>query len=277
MAMACRRGWHVIPLAGAALLLVLWGTVSALGMGGSVRAASTVAVTIENFAFSPQTLHIAPGTTVIWTNKDSVAHTVTSDANAWTDSGSIATSATFSHTFTAAGTFTYHCAIHPSMTATIVVAATGSTAGSGSGKGGTQMGMGAMGPMARLEMQGFTGYYDGNPVHYISTDTSSKAEAARDHINYAPSLAKSLAQTNAIYLIMNGKYAARGPVFASIPGDPGYSPLWQEVQVTWKNPTAAVALGTDNTIISLAKAGKLSLKQTGVVLNCPIIMSMPGM
>lgn len=267
------------PLVGAALLLVVWGVVGALGMGQPARAANTVAVTIENFAFSPQTLHIAPGTTVIWTNKDGTAHTVTSDMGAWADSGDVATNATFSHTFTAAGTYAYHCSIHPSMTATIVVATgAGSTSGSGSGaRGGTQMGMGTMGPMAKLELPGFTGYYDGNPVHYISTDSSSKAEAAHDHINYAPSLAKSLAQTNAIYLIMNGKYAARGPVFASIPGDPGYSPLWQEVQVTWKNPAAAVALGTDNTIISLAKAGKLSLKQTGVVLNCPIIMSMPGM
>jgi len=165
------------------------------------------------------------------------------------------------------------------MTATIVVAAgAGSTSGGGSGsRGGTQAGMGAMGPMAKLELPGFTGYYDGNPVRYISTDTSSKAEAARDRINYAPSLAKSLAQTSAIYLITNGKYAARGPVFAAIPGDPGYSPLWQEVQVAWKDPAAATPLGKDDAITALAKAGKLSLKQTGVVLNCPIIMAMPGM
>jgi plastocyanin len=274
-AMACRRGLHVILAVGAALLLIVWGVAGAFGVGGSVRAAGAAAVTIENFAFSPQTLQVAPGTTVVWTNKDSVAHTVTSDTGAWADSGNLATGATFSHTFSTPGTYRYHCAIHPNMTATLVVAAAGSTPGSGTGSG--QMGMSAMGPMAKVAMRAFTGYYDGKPVHYLSTDTSSKAEAARDHINYAPSLAKSLAQTNAIYLIMNGKYAARGPVFASIPGDPGYSPLWQEVQVTWKDPAAAVALGKDDTITALAKAGKLTLKQTGVVLNCPIIIAMSGM
>jgi plastocyanin len=47
---------------------------------------------------------------------------VTADDGSF-DSGSLATDATFSQTFDAAGTFAYHCTIHPSMTGTITVAA----------------------------------------------------------------------------------------------------------------------------------------------------------
>jgi predicted lipoprotein with Yx(FWY)xxD motif len=80
-------------------------------------------VTIQNFAFSPQTITVTPGTTVIWTNKDSANHTVTSDTDAWPDSGNLATNRTFSHTFANAGTYTYHCALHPSMTGKVIVSA----------------------------------------------------------------------------------------------------------------------------------------------------------
>jgi plastocyanin len=77
-------------------------------------------VAIKGFAFSPATLTIKVGTTVKWTNQDSVAHTVTSDTGLF-DSGDLAAGDTFIFTFTQAGTFAYHCTMHPSMTATIVV------------------------------------------------------------------------------------------------------------------------------------------------------------
>lgn len=80
-------------------------------------------VAIQNFAFSPATLTIAKGTTIKWTNKDSTAHTVTSDTSAWHDSGSLAQGASFSFTFNKVGTFAYHCSIHPFMTAKIIVKA----------------------------------------------------------------------------------------------------------------------------------------------------------
>lgn len=77
-------------------------------------------VAISNFAFSPATLTVAVGTKVTWTNNDSVAHTVTADNGAF-GSQSVDSGSTFSFTFTKAGTYTYHCAIHPYMTATITV------------------------------------------------------------------------------------------------------------------------------------------------------------
>lgn len=72
------------------------------------------------FAFSPQALNINVGTTIKWTNDTTAPHTVTSDNGAF-DSGTIAPGGTFSFKFTQAGTFAYHCNIHPYMTATITV------------------------------------------------------------------------------------------------------------------------------------------------------------
>lgn len=75
---------------------------------------------IQGMAFTPSSITIMANTTVTWTNKDAVPHTVTSNSDAF-DSGTISTNGTFSHTFTAAGTYSYYCAIHPSMTAKLTV------------------------------------------------------------------------------------------------------------------------------------------------------------
>src|SRR5215831_3994298 len=68
-------------------------------------------------AFAPDALTVDAGTTVTWTNTDSIAHTSTSDASGW-DSGIVAPGGQFSRSFQTAGTFTYHCAIHPGMVGT---------------------------------------------------------------------------------------------------------------------------------------------------------------
>lgn len=78
-------------------------------------------VSIQNFAFSPATVHVKLGGTVTWTNKDATPHTVT-DLNGSFDSGSMPVDQTFKMTFNTAGTFTYHCTIHSMMpNATVVV------------------------------------------------------------------------------------------------------------------------------------------------------------
>ena len=77
--------------------------------------------TIQNFAFSPATIHVIVGGTVTWTNKDATPHTVTDNGGAF-DSGSIAADATYKMTFAKAGTYTYHCTLHSMMpNATVVV------------------------------------------------------------------------------------------------------------------------------------------------------------
>jgi plastocyanin len=81
-------------------------------------ATGTQKVSIAGFAFSPPDLSVPVGTAVTWTNNDNTAHTATADDNSF-DCGVIAAGQSFTFTFTTAGTFTYHCKIHPSMTGKI--------------------------------------------------------------------------------------------------------------------------------------------------------------
>jgi plastocyanin len=85
--------------------------------GGGTAAAS---VSIKDFSFAPADLTARVGQEITWTNTGNVSHTVTFDSGG-ADSGSLSAGATFSHTFDAPGTFTYHCSIHSSMQATITV------------------------------------------------------------------------------------------------------------------------------------------------------------
>jgi plastocyanin len=78
------------------------------------------AVSIQGFAYVPDSLEVTAGTSVTWTNGDPVEHTVTA-SDASFDSGSMSPTASFRHTFDAVGTFTYGCAIHPGMTGTVIV------------------------------------------------------------------------------------------------------------------------------------------------------------
>jgi plastocyanin len=59
------------------------------------------------------------GDTVTWQNLDAVPHTVTLDDGSV--DGRVSAGASFSHAFMAAGTFPYHCTVHPSMTGTITI------------------------------------------------------------------------------------------------------------------------------------------------------------
>lgn len=87
---------------------------------GSPAAEEGCEIEIEDFAFVPQAAKISVGDTVTWENYDEAPHTATGD-NGEFDSGNLATDQTFSHTFDTAGTFTYHCNVHPNMTGSIVV------------------------------------------------------------------------------------------------------------------------------------------------------------
>jgi plastocyanin len=104
-------------------LVVILVSMAALASGGivAVRAAQA-SVQIAGFSFNPSTVTVQVGDTVTWTNMDGAQHTVTADGGAF-DSGPLSTGQQFSFTATTAGTFAYHCAIHPNMRATLVVQA----------------------------------------------------------------------------------------------------------------------------------------------------------
>jgi plastocyanin len=87
---------------------------------GSKGGPGTNEVWIQGMAFTPSTITVSAGTQITWTNKDGVTHTVTSNKGLF-DSGSIGSNGTYSFTFQTAGTYSYFCSTHPSMTAKVVV------------------------------------------------------------------------------------------------------------------------------------------------------------
>ncbi|HXC32681.1 MAG TPA: cupredoxin family copper-binding protein [Verrucomicrobiae bacterium] len=85
------------------------------------KPASSAEVKIDNFSFGPTSITVPTGTTITWTNNDDVPHVVSSDDNKMFKSKALDTDDHFSFTFTKPGTYNYYCAIHPKMTAKIVV------------------------------------------------------------------------------------------------------------------------------------------------------------
>jgi plastocyanin len=106
-------------------LQALSGAVTPAAARAAAAPAATGAtqVMIQNFAFSPASLSIPAGTTVVWTNMDTAPHTVTVRSGPVTfSSPNLNQGDTFTYTFTQAGTYSYYCAVHPNMTASVTVA-----------------------------------------------------------------------------------------------------------------------------------------------------------
>jgi plastocyanin len=116
------------------VLAALAGAVAGCGGGGSAAKAggssqakpsggggggSTVG--IANFKFSPASLTVHRGTKITVANHDSTAHTATADDGKSFDTGNIDPGATATITLAKAGTFKFHCSIHPFMHGTLVV------------------------------------------------------------------------------------------------------------------------------------------------------------
>ncbi|MBU1349158.1 cupredoxin domain-containing protein [Patescibacteria group bacterium] len=80
-----------------------------------------VFVTITDTGFSPQVVAISAGDTVVWTNKGTSNHTVASNGALIYDSGNIPAGTSWSRTFSAPGSYGYHCGAHPSEGGTVVV------------------------------------------------------------------------------------------------------------------------------------------------------------
>ncbi len=90
------------------------------GPPAAVEAGDAVELEISGFAFAPQELRVTPGTTVLWVNRDPVAHTATADDGSWS-SPLVGPGETWERTFEEPGRHSYHCAPHPFMTAVVVV------------------------------------------------------------------------------------------------------------------------------------------------------------
>lgn len=111
-----RTAWLAPLIMGVMLMVVAAGVKADEGQGASKAAE----VTIDNFSFGPQTLTVPVGTTVTWTNRDDIPHTVVSSDGTF-KSKVRDTDEKFSYTFTKAGTYGYFCSVHPKMTGKVVV------------------------------------------------------------------------------------------------------------------------------------------------------------
>jgi plastocyanin len=116
--------WRRVCITGLAVLLVVMAVLLTASSKASANAqqpiAATTGVKIDNFSFGPATLTVPAGTTVTWTNRDDIPHTVVSSEGAF-KSKVLDTDEKFSFTFTKAGTFPYFCSIHAKMTGKVVV------------------------------------------------------------------------------------------------------------------------------------------------------------
>jgi plastocyanin len=118
-----RRGSFSLAGIGAVIALVVIAAPAIGASTGTVRMGETN----NRYHFSPATVFLDIGGQVTWTNGSDAPHTVTSDTGGELASPTVGAGKTFSHTFSAAGTFAYHCAIHPYMVGKVVVLAAGAT------------------------------------------------------------------------------------------------------------------------------------------------------
>jgi plastocyanin len=90
------------------------------GVGAQEKAPASVAVKIDNFSFGPAAVTVPVGTTVTWTNRDDIPHTVVSTDGVF-KSKALDTDDKYSFVFDKPGTYSYFCSIHPKMTGQIIV------------------------------------------------------------------------------------------------------------------------------------------------------------
>ena len=116
-----KRVW-ILGLAAPVIAAVLLLVSGPMGFTASAQQgqSSNSEVKIDNFSFGPAALTVAAGTTVTWTNRDDIPHTVVSDDKVF-KSKVLDTDEKFSFQFTKPGTYSYFCSVHPKMTGKVVV------------------------------------------------------------------------------------------------------------------------------------------------------------
>jgi amicyanin len=109
-----------VMLATFAAMMFAAANTRALQAGQSAQTPAAVEVKIDNFSFAPVEISVSAGTTVTWTNRDDIPHTVVSTDKVF-KSKVLDTDDKYSYTFTKPGTYPYFCSVHPKMTGTVVV------------------------------------------------------------------------------------------------------------------------------------------------------------
>ncbi len=136
----------------------------------------------------------------------------------------------------------------------------------------------------RVTLPLVTGWYDGEPVQYIQTEASDQGVAEQQGVNYVPKLANAIsaqpAAVDDIYVVTNFTQAN---IIASAPNPTGpgnldqeYSPLWVVSTVTWNAGTTPYTLTSEAAVTTAEANGLVTLAQTDIVVNCPVIFTREG-
>lgn len=135
-----------------------------------------------------------------------------------------------------------------------------------------------------------SGWHEGKQVYYITTDISEAGMANMMNANFAPRLADAVTavpkppgEKSVLERVYKFTADAQDAVFASVPNPIGptsrdtiYSPLWLVFWVTWKPGVEPQLLTSEEAILAAEEAGKVELKRTDIVINCPIVGSPAG-
>ncbi len=110
----------IVGLLATVMVATLLLSAGSPGSSANTAEPASAEVKVDNFSFGPATLTVAVGTTVTWTNRDDIPHTIVSTDKVF-KSKVLDTDEKFSFTFSKAGTYPYFCSIHPKMTGSVVV------------------------------------------------------------------------------------------------------------------------------------------------------------
>jgi len=115
-----RKSVCIVGLLATVMVATLLLSAGSPGSSANTAEPASAEVKVDNFSFGPATLTVAVGTTVTWTNRDDIPHTIVSTDKVF-KSKVLDTDEKFSFTFSKAGTYPYFCSIHPKMTGSVVV------------------------------------------------------------------------------------------------------------------------------------------------------------
>jgi hypothetical protein len=125
-------------------------------------------------------------------------------------------------------------------------------------------------------------WYKGQVAYYIQTEASDQDVARQQNVHFVARLADTITANavDDIYVVTN---FTQGNVIPSAPipagpdnADPEYTPLWRVSTVTWKSGTTPHTLTSEEDVQAAADAGMVTIEQTNIVVNCPVIFTPEG-
>jgi hypothetical protein len=134
-----------------------------------------------------------------------------------------------------------------------------------------------------IKMPVSEGYVDGKIHYFLATDSSdnkianSITNSTGFKVNFAPSLAMVPISTREQgYDFLNGvkgngSFGFQTPVASAVPGQKNYTPLVQLNLVRWNASAKPLILTSVSEIINAQKNGQLTIINTGIVINSPVV------